>query len=189
MLTFAGYTSFMTAPHPSEITLRPLARSDLEQIFRWHNSPQLYETLLGTYRQVTIDDVANWLETRLQQTETESNWAICLRATGEHLGNFYLRDVDRLTGRCELHLFLGDAASRGKGHGTAAVREGIRIAFEQLGLNQIVLRVLASNAPAIRVYEKCGFRIHEILPAASQKAGKSIDIYQMILVRQNVDEC
>ena len=167
----------------SEIFLRPLARHDVEKIHAWHNDTELYESLVGSYRPVTLQDVANWMEHRLAPSATESNWAICHRETNEHLGNFYLREIDRQAGTCELHLFLGKALHRGRGYGTAAVREGIRLAFEVLGLREILLRVLSSNRAAIHVYEKCGFRRRQGLPDFALKSHGPVEVQVMVLQR------
>ena len=172
-----------TSPGMSAIFLRPLARNDVDQIHAWHNDPALYETLVGSYRPVTLQDVSCWLEHRLTRSATESNWAICHRETNEHLGNFYLRDIDRQAGTCELHLFLGKDLHRGKGYGTAAVREGIRHAFETLGLREILLRVLSNNRAAIHVYEKCGFRRREGLPDFALKSHGPVEVQVMVLER------
>jgi RimJ/RimL family protein N-acetyltransferase len=56
----------------------------------------------------------------------------------------------------ELHLFLGDPHARGRGYGKAAVDALLIKAFEELDLETVRLEVLASNAPALALYRRCG---------------------------------
>ena len=44
-----------------------------------------------------------------------------------------------------------------KGYGSDAVRVMLRLAFTEMGLNRVELRVFAFNDKAIRTYERCGF--------------------------------
>jgi len=57
-------------------------------------------------------------------------------------------------------IFIGDKAEWDKGHGQAAVRALAGHGFGVLGLNRIGLNCDATNARAIRCYEKVGFQ-HE----------------------------
>lgn len=51
------------------------------------------------------------------------------------------------------------AAERGKGYATLAT-SAVTQAFFQLGIRDVILNVAQPNAPAIRAYEKLGYRIH-----------------------------
>jgi len=46
----------------------------------------------------------------------------------------------------------------GRGYATAAVREAVRVAFEELGLHRLQAAVIPRNVGSIRVVEKVGFR-------------------------------
>jgi len=52
---------------------------------------------------------------------------------------------------------MGDPAYRGKGYGTDAMNLILRYAFQELNLRRVSLEAVASNARAVRSYEKCGF--------------------------------
>jgi RimJ/RimL family protein N-acetyltransferase len=52
---------------------------------------------------------------------------------------------------------IGEAAYRGRGLGTDAMRVMIRFGFEQLNLNRITLNVFEYNQRALHSYEKCGY--------------------------------
>ncbi len=52
---------------------------------------------------------------------------------------------------------------RGRGLATSAVSKVVQHLFEEEGVNRIVLNTPSRNAPAKRVYQKIGFRIHRKL--------------------------
>ena len=52
---------------------------------------------------------------------------------------------------------LGQAADRGRGYGTDAMRVALRYAFEEVNLERVTLQAFGHNARALRAYEKAGF--------------------------------
>ena len=171
----------MNSDSLNPVFLRPLAAADLDRIYRWHNDPLLYEHLVGTYRQVSRNQVEQWLQQRLENASFERNFAICETATAEHRGNLYLRDVDFEEKCAELHIFIGEAVCRGRGLGTGAVRRAIELALGSERLRRLYLHVLATNTSAIRVYEKCGFRTEKRLPSLVEKRTGPVDVLLMEL--------
>jgi RimJ/RimL family protein N-acetyltransferase len=51
-----------------------------------------------------------------------------------------------------------DPAEEGRGYATEAVRELIRIAFEDLGLRRLIANAFAANDPSRRLMERVGMR-------------------------------
>jgi RimJ/RimL family protein N-acetyltransferase len=64
------------------------------------------------------------------------------------------------------------------------VRLVVNYAFNQLGLRRIYLEVLADNASAIRLYEKCGFKVEGTLRRHVFKDGKLKDVLIMAVEMQ-----
>ncbi len=165
------------------IYLRALEASDLELTWRWHNDPQLYATLGGSFRYVSHQTEADWLRAKAAYSAHEVTLAICLAESGDHIGNAYLRDIDWISRRAELHLFIGDENMRGKGYGQIATRALVRHAFDDLNLYRLYLYVLASNQRAIRTYEKNGFKTEGCLAQHVCKQGQYVDVAVMGLIR------
>jgi len=111
--------------------------------------------------------------------ETERNYAIC--RSGEHVGNLYLRDIDRQHRRAELHIFIGDVGNRARGIGTEAMRLALEEAFGALGLQEIFLHVLATNQAAIRLCQCCGFTFDGKRTTPADKRGAPVDVLRMKL--------
>jgi RimJ/RimL family protein N-acetyltransferase len=152
---------------------------DLDRNHRWHNDAALYAHLVGSHRTVSLETEKRWLLQRMEVSDTELNLAICLSSSKEHLGNIYLREIDRAAGKAEIHLFLGERNHRGMGYGGASIRCMTAHAFGVLGLNRIVLHVLANNAAAIKTYLACGFQLLETLDEPVLKGGQPIAIQVM----------
>ena len=165
------------------VFLRALEPEDLALTWRWHNDPELYATLGGSFRFVSQQAEAEWLRAKSTPSSNQVNLAICESASTEHVGNAYLRDIDWIHRHAELHLFIGSETMRGKGYGQAATRLLIQHAFDDLNLHRVYLFVLADNARAIRAYEKCGFQIEGQLRQHVFKHGTFVDMILMGLCR------
>lgn len=163
------------------VFLRALDDSDLDRMHRWHNDPSLYETLVGTFRFVSRAAESEWLRQRANYTAQEVNLAICVRETGEHVGGICLRKIDWVARNASLNVFIGEKTHRGKGYGGSSIRQLLRHAFLDLGLNRIYLQVLASNTTAIHLYENCGFAREGLLRNHAFKDGILCDVVIMAI--------
>jgi ribosomal-protein-alanine N-acetyltransferase len=82
----------------------------------------------------------------------------------------FLKETDELLGRVQLSgialapfesAYLGYSVSErynGRGYATEAVRQGLEVAFEELGLHRVQAAAMPINRASIRVLEKTGFR-------------------------------
>jgi RimJ/RimL family protein N-acetyltransferase len=166
------------------VYLRALNMSDLERTLQWHNDPELYKTLGGTFRPVSRSTEEEWLRNVISASPRNVNLAICARDGDEHIGNLYLRDIDWVSRRCELHLLIGAKKHQSRGFGKSAIRLIKDYAFGELGLRRLYLEVLADNAVAVQVYEKCGFQKEGCLRSHVFKAGTFKDVLLMGLVAE-----
>ena len=89
------------------------------------------------------------------------------------------------TGR--LSIYVGEASSRGKGVGRAAVQHAVQHAFETLGLNKIWLTVHAQNAVAIAAYVAAGFAVEGILRDEFVLRGKRCAALYMSILKAEHD--
>lgn len=74
------------------------------------------------------------------------------------IGGANLHNIDRVNGRAELGIMIGDTASRGKGLGTEAVKLMCDFGFNALGLNNIMLLTFEFNFAGQKAYENAGFK-------------------------------
>ena len=159
--------------------LRAIDASDLTNLHRWHNDPQLYKSLGSSFRYVSLAAEEKWLQARLAYTVSEVYLAVCDRMTGAMVGYTSLRAIEWLSRHAEFHLVIGDVASRGKGYGASAARQMMAHSFGDLGLHRLWLEVLASNTAAIATYQKCGFNEEGRLSQHVFKDGSHVDVLIM----------
>jgi ribosomal-protein-alanine N-acetyltransferase len=113
---------------------------------------------------------------------------------GSTLPHVILGDSGRVIGRitlsgivrgCFQSCCLGywvSAAENGRGFATAAVREIVRVAFEELGLHRVQAETLLHNVRSQRVLERNGFVRFGVAPAYLNIAGRWQDnaMYQVV---------
>ena len=165
------------------VFLRALEHGDVERTLAWHNDAELYESLGGTFRFVSREAEEEWIRRRCAPSRDEVNLAICVAPTRRHIGNIYLRDIDWVSRRGEVHVSIGEKKCRSKGYGTSALRQLARHAFATLGLQRLFLFVQADNAAAIRAYRNCGFEVEGTLKRHVFKDGRFKDMLVMGLCR------
>src|SRR6185437_5461536 len=115
----------------------------------------------------------------------EHAWSI--EVEGRFVGTVRLHSFVPADERASVAISIFDATLLGRGYGTEALQLLVRHAFSGLGLHRLSVRVLASNARAVRCYEKCGFR-HEGRERESARVGHGWeDDFIMGLVRPSED--
>lgn len=167
----------------SRIMLRSLEETDLERTHRWHNDPELYATLTESYRFVSKVAEQEWLHRKISYSTHDVNLAICVRASGEHIGNIYLSAINWTSRQGALGIFIGDASQRNQGYGREALAQLLAHAFLDLNLNKIVLTVIAENLHAIKAYERSGFVVEGRLKDDVFKNGAYHDTLAMRICR------
>jgi ribosomal-protein-alanine N-acetyltransferase len=128
----------------------------LEFLVALHADPRVMATLGGLRSaERTAADLNAYLEH--WQRYGFGVWLLLERATGKLVGRGALRHVE-IEGHDEVEVGYAIAAERwGRGLATEIARELVRIAFDDLGLEELVCFTLPTNAASRRVMEKAGF--------------------------------
>jgi diamine N-acetyltransferase len=171
---------------PEIVYLRALEMGDLARIHRWHNDHQMYASLTGLCRFVSLASVERWLRERTACAQNEVALAICLTNDDTHVGNVYLKRINWTNRHAALAIFIGDDTCRSKGYGSAALRLIVKHAFEDLGLHRLHLEVLSDNERAIKLYERCEFKVEGRLRKHVYKGGQFKDVLLMGLCVEDI---
>ena len=165
--------------------LRSIERDDLGRCHAWMNDPDLRATLAERYP-FSLAREADWVERATRgQDPSELNLAICLVQGDRHIGNCGLAQIDKDNGTAILGIFIGETDCRGQGFGEEAVRTLCRYAFEELRLHKVGLKVHSDN-PAVKTYERVGFRREGLLREEVFRAGRRLDVIRMGLLRDEL---
>jgi RimJ/RimL family protein N-acetyltransferase len=131
----------------------------------------------------TEKQLAEYIE---QQQKSATAFAFAIRpANGEDLIGYC--DLDGIIWSQQtswLSIGIGDPAQRGKGYGAEAMRLLLRFAFDELNLRRVQLTVFSYNEPAIRLYEKLGFRREGVFREFLQRDGQLHDMLLYGLLRR-----
>ncbi|WP_291634364.1 GNAT family protein, partial [Clostridium sp.] len=77
--------------------------------------------------------------------------------------------------------------NRGRGYAKEALRLTIDFGFEELNLHRIELTVLEYNEPAIKLYERLGFKREGVYREFIHRDGKRYDMYLYGMLRPEWD--
>lgn len=174
----------MTTPYyiGERLYLRQIEECDASLAVRWFNDPRNWATLarLGPMNLIRERE---WIA-RLYTDATHAAFVIALRAGDEPIGFCGLHDIHPANRSAWLGLLIGSPDHRGRGYGTEAIALLVRYGFEELNLNRIALGVMSTNAPAIRVYEKVGFRREGCFRQAYFRNGRWVDELRYAILRE-----
>ena len=127
------------------LTLRPLAEPDAAELRRILATPE----------------VAHWWDPPdddFPLADDPDSVRLTIEVDGRVAGMVqYCEETDPKYRHAGIDLFL-DPAFHGRGIGTEVVRQVSRMLIEERGHHRITIDPAASNAAAIRAYEKAGFR-------------------------------
>lgn len=148
--------------------IRPLRREDVPDLMAWDDDPELHRL---TGKKFTTAGTASAWWNELIRDRARVAMAI-LDDRGRLIGDVALENVSWRAHDAEIRISIGDKASWNRGFGTEALREAARIAFDQLKLKSLYLRVSEDNRRAIRAYEKAGYRKVGRLRASGRLSGR-----------------
>lgn len=137
------------------IFLRPLREPDASATYaQWLNDEEVNRYL--ETRSVTLAELRTYIEEKHRNPQALL-LGIFWSEDGSHIGNVKLEPIDFQEGDAVIGILIGDKRHWGKGVATETVDVVCTLAFDILKLQSLTLGVIPENAPAIRVYEKCGF--------------------------------
>lgn len=138
------------------LTLRPWGPADVAFVFDACQDPEIarWTTLPHPF---TARDAVEVVTTTGDGTH---RFAVVLTDTGELLGSVLVRAADDPPG--EISYWMAREA-RGKGHAADALTAVARWALTSLGLDAVWLRVARGNVASVRVAEKAGFTLAEVV--------------------------
>ncbi len=161
-----------------KISLRPLQIEDAAITWHWRNQPAVMDFFSGHSFSVTYEDELRWMEQEIIPSSAKRSFGVSLASTNELIGMTFLKNFQTNHRQAEFAILI-DAAHTGMGYGKAACYETFRIAFRELGLHRVFLKVRVDNLAAIRIYEACGMQVEGRLRDDMYKNGRFVDQFIM----------
>ena len=165
-----------------KVRLRPIERDDLPRFVEWFSDPEVRRHLL-IYLPFSLAQEERWFENLLGRLERQTDVILAIEtADGAHIGNVGLHSIDWKNRAAELGILIGDKAYWSQGYGVDAIRTLLGLAFCEMNLHRIFLRVNDDNARGIRCYEKVGFQREGVSRDAVFHTGVYHDQYVMSIL-------
>jgi RimJ/RimL family protein N-acetyltransferase len=158
------------------VALGPYHRGLIPLLWKWENDLPLGPLSGDPMVPLTLEAMEAEYDKHHKELPKESaTFALYERATLRPIGKTGLSHVNHMHRTAEFGIVIGEPDCRGKGYGTEATRLVLDYAFTALGLHNVFLRVYAYNTPAIRAYEKAGFKEIGRRRQAHRIGGKAFD--------------
>lgn len=167
------------------ITIRRMEPSDYEALQRILGSPQV---VWGTL-QIPFPSAELWRKRLAEPPEGLISLVACVE-DDEVVGQLALQTFPNRPRRrhaAQIGMMVRDDW-QGRGVGTALLQAAIDLADRWLNLTRLELEVFVDNIPAIRLYEKFGFRIEGTLVQYAFRDGHYVDTHFMARLREESTE-
>jgi RimJ/RimL family protein N-acetyltransferase len=129
---------------------------DAELLALWNKDSEfIHLSDTGPAHLPPVKQIQDWLE---EVDKSSSNFMIVTVIDSKRIGSMGLYDFDWTSRSACVGIGIGDLDYRGKGYGTEAMQLTLHYAFNELNLHRVYLSVFDINQPALRSYEKCGFK-------------------------------
>lgn len=145
----------------NNIAIRQLEESDIELLRAWRNNPD-NSKYLRNIPYITEEMQKKWYKNYLKNNDEIAFAIVESQFIHGVVGSVSLYNF--CGKRAEFgKILIGNEKAHGKKIGYTATLAVLKIAFEELELDEVVLECNNNNFPAIRVYEQAGFILSEIV--------------------------
>ena len=165
------------------VRLRPVERTDLPRFVEWFSDPEV-RRYLDMYLPFSLAQEKRWFEQLLERVEQQEVVMLTIETEEcAHIGNISLFDINWKDRHAELGITIGDKDYWNQGYGSDAIQAMLRIAFADMNLHRVFLRVHADNFRAINCYAGVGFQREGTLRESVFRDGVYHDTHVMSILR------
>lgn len=167
-----------------KVYLSPVNVDDAIKYLDWLNDYDVAKYICQVTKIVTVEDEKEFLT----KHDDKYIFAIIDKENDTLIGNISLSNINNIHRTCELGIMIGDKNYHSLGYGSDAIMLILDYGFNQLNLNNIMLRAISFNKRAIRAYEKCGFKTFGIWKKSYFFEGKYHDEVYMNILRDDFNK-
>ncbi|MBZ9686568.1 GNAT family N-acetyltransferase [Clostridium estertheticum] len=166
-----------------KIVLTSINEEDVLEFQKWYNDVSFmrhYDIVSAIPK--TIEDVKQ-LVSEVHKSNTAYIFAVKDLLKKEFIGVTGFEDISWNNGTALIYIGIGGEKHRGCGYGEEALKLSIEFGFQELNFHRIQLTVLEYNEPAIKLYEKVGFKREGVYREFIHRDGRRYDMYLYGILR------
>ena len=168
----------------SRIYLSPMCIDDAPIYVKWLNNKLVSENVGLDGKTITLESEVKWI----RKNQNKYYFAIVLKENNELVGNISFNNIDLIHRSATLNIMIGEEEKRGQGYGKEAIKLLLEYGFNNLNLNNVMLKVYSFNRGAIKMYESLGFKKFGTRHNSYYFKGKFYDEIQMEILKEEYTE-
>jgi RimJ/RimL family protein N-acetyltransferase len=161
------------------VTLEILSPEHFGLVAGWLSRRDINRWLSSEWRGQTVDPRLIAVVVR-----NKRNRLFLIRCEGKACGVAGLSDIDLIDRMASVWYLLGEAELASRGVVSKGVRQLVRYALDELGLESLHAWIMEDNVRSRRVLEKAGFRELGHMRRAACSAGRQVDRVYFDLARE-----
>jgi RimJ/RimL family protein N-acetyltransferase len=166
-----------------KILLTSIIEEDVLEFQEWYNDVffmRHYDIVSAIPK--TIEEVKE-LVSDVHKSNTAYIFAVKDLQKKELIGVVGFENISWNNGTALIYIGIGGKKNRGCGYGEEALKLAIEFGFQELNFHRIQLTVLEYNEPAIKLYEKVGFKREGVYREFIHRDGRRYDMYLYGILR------
>lgn len=133
------------------VNFTELSPDEKEMVLAWRNHPKIRERMF-TQNEISLKDHMQYIESLATKSDRVY---FLVRHRKDNIGVIDFTGINLTDGTAEFGLYANPDL---KGMGTLLMNEVIYYAFNTLGIQTLICEVFEENVPAIKLYERYGFK-------------------------------
>ncbi len=163
------------------ISLQPLTPGNLSPFYNWIKDEEAIIYSLSIFQAMKTDQqIKDWY---LQAINDKRNSNHGIFVDGVFVGYAGISGMSSINQSGEYFIFIGDKNYWGKGIGTQVTQLIVKMGFEELDLNRIMLTVSVPNIAGVKAYESAGFVLEGRYREAALRNGEYHDKFVMSILK------
>ena len=172
----------------TKIILEPFSHKFInDDYLSWRNDKETTKFIVKTKKRNNLEDLYLFAN-KMISSEIDYFFAILLKKNLQHVGNVRLGPIDFKLMKSNFGLLIGSKKNRRCGIGTEVMELIKEFGFGRLKLQKIIFPVVEEHLPAMRLYKKAGFTLHNKLNRTLNKDGQSWKLIEFEIKNPNLRE-
>jgi len=166
----------------NRIILRPIERTDIPQIIKWVNDPDVRQYISIIFPMMETDE-QEWFDNLHRRKPNDMVFGIVVDE--KFIGNMGVHGISWTNGTATTGAFIGEKEYRGKGYGTEAKMLLLHYLFHTLNLHKVCSTVIAYNKRSYAYSMKCWYKEEGRRKAQLYRKGQYWDEVLLAVFRED----